>query len=76
MDGICKDFERALKKLNPTLPSITYEINDLNSYIDAMPDLSALVFDPQTKTYLPCSKAWIKNEVYNNLRKASKGGRY
>lgn len=45
-------------ELNPTLRSITYDIGDLYSYIDQMPDLSALVFDPQLQAYIPYGKDW------------------
>ena len=37
--GICNDFERRLRELNPQLRSITYDIGDLYSWIDNMPDL-------------------------------------
>lgn len=37
--GICNDFERKLRELNPQLRSITYDIGDLYSWIDNMPDL-------------------------------------
>ena len=35
-----------------------YDIGDLYSYIDQMPDLSALVFDPQLQAYVPYGKDW------------------
>ena len=41
--GLCRDFEKQLKRLNPNLPSITYDVQDLFLYIDNMPDMSALV---------------------------------
>jgi hypothetical protein len=47
-----------LAELNPNLRSITYDIGDLYSYIDQMPDLSALVFDPQLQAYIPFGKDW------------------
>ena len=37
-------FEKRLKQLNPNMRQITYDINDLYTYIDSLPDLSALVF--------------------------------
>ncbi|GAB4821677.1 hypothetical protein N2152v2_008723 [Parachlorella kessleri] len=60
MDGLCSTFERKLKELNPNLRSITYDIGDLYSYIDQMPDLSALVFDPQLAAYIPYGKDWLE----------------
>jgi len=41
--GICKVFEEHLKKQNPSLPSITYDISELFQFIDQITDLSCLV---------------------------------
>lgn len=43
MDGVVKLYEHKLKQLNPTVPNITYDISDLNSYLDSLFDISALV---------------------------------
>lgn len=37
--GICAEFERRLRELNPQLRAITYDIGDLYSWVDNMPDL-------------------------------------
>ena len=37
--GICGDFEHRLRELNPQLQNITYELSDLYSWIDNMPDM-------------------------------------
>jgi hypothetical protein len=50
MDGVCQMFEKRLKELNPSMRSITYDINDLYHYIDLLPDLSALVLAPGAST--------------------------
>ena len=34
MEGVCKLYEEHLKKTNPTLPSITYDISQLFDFID------------------------------------------
>ena len=44
MDGVCGMFEKRLKALNPSMRQITYDINDLFTFIDSLPDLSALVY--------------------------------
>ena len=61
-------FEKQLKELNPQLRNITYEINDLQKYIDNFPDISVLVYEPQIQAYKPFSKDWIKRKVYQILR--------
>lgn len=43
MDGICQMYEHRLKQLNPNRRKITYDISDLFTFIDNLPDLSALV---------------------------------
>ena len=63
---------RASQELNPTMRNITYDINDLYSYIDSMPDLSCLVFDPATGQYAPFTKEWIKKRVYVLLKKQAR----
>ena len=37
-------FERRLKELNPTLPTISYDIADLYAYLDTFHDFSSLVY--------------------------------
>jgi hypothetical protein len=43
MDGVVKLYEHKLKQLNPSVPDITYDLSDLNSYLDSLYDISALV---------------------------------
>lgn len=40
---IVKLYEKKLKELNPTVVKITYDVKDLNNYIDHLTDLCALV---------------------------------
>ena len=51
------------------MPNITYNINDLYNFIDSVPDLSCLVYDANTGTYVPYDKAWMKRKVYHLLKK-------
>ena len=34
MEGVCKIYEEHLKKTNPNLPSITYDISQLFDFVD------------------------------------------
>ncbi|KAK9822635.1 hypothetical protein WJX81_001605 [Elliptochloris bilobata] len=43
IDGVCGLFEKRLKELNPTRRQITYDVQDLFTFIDHMQDMSALV---------------------------------
>ena len=73
--GICKVFEEHLKKRNPTSPSITYDISELFEFVDQISDLSCLVFQKPTGQYKPHNKEWIKQEIFQLLRKQAAGGK-
>jgi hypothetical protein len=72
MNGVIKLYEQKLKQLNPNLKTITYDISDLFNFIDAIGDISALVFSPETSQYVPYSKEWIKKRVYTHLKSMAK----
>lgn len=67
--GVCKMYEKKLKQLNPTVRQISYDIADLFRYVDSLGDLCCLVFDPATNQYSPHNKEWIKDRVFNILKK-------
>lgn len=68
MEGICRIYEMDLKRKNPNIRSITYDISQLFDFIDGLTDLSCLVYQNNTKTYAPFSKEWIKEKIYVLLR--------
>ncbi|CAK5105676.1 unnamed protein product [Meloidogyne enterolobii] len=51
MEAVCKIYEEHLKKLNPDLPCIQYDISDLFKFIDRLADLCCLVLDKNV--YVP-----------------------
>ena len=69
MDGVCRMYERHLKKEYPTKKQITYDVANLFDYIQDMPDMSCLVFSDKYKVYEPKGKQWIKDEVLKHLKK-------
>jgi len=69
LEGVCKIFEEYLKRMNPNSPSITYDISQLFDFIDQLADLSCLVYQKSTGTYVPHNKDWIKEKIYVLLRK-------
>jgi len=69
MDGICETFEKRLRDANPSLNNITYDISDLYKYIDALTDMSALVFDPSLSAYAPFDRSWIKQQAFQRLKR-------
>jgi hypothetical protein len=44
MEGVCKIYEEHLKRLNPNIPSITYDIAQLFDFIDQVPILTNTFF--------------------------------
>ena len=69
MEGVCKMFEEHLKRQNPNIPSITYDISQLFDFIDQLADLSCLVYQRSSNTYAPYNKDWIKEKIYILLRR-------
>ncbi|GMT31060.1 hypothetical protein PFISCL1PPCAC_22357, partial [Pristionchus fissidentatus] len=68
LEGICKIFEEFLKKQNPTMQSITYDVSHLFEFVDKLSDLSLLVFNKDTASYTPHNKEWIKDRIFQLLR--------
>jgi len=69
LEGVCKIYEEHLKRMNPNIPSITYDISQLFDFIDQLADLSCLVYQRSTNTYAPYNKSWIKEKIYALLRR-------
>lgn len=62
-------FEQKLKQHNPNVSNITYDIQQLYTYIDNLRDMAALVYEEKIGGYLPRNKEWIKQRVYKHLKK-------
>lgn len=71
LEGVCRIYEDHLKRRNPSVPQITYDISQLFDFIDQLRDLSCLVYQKSTNTYAPYSKSWLKEKIYVLLRKAA-----
>lgn len=67
--AICRMFEMRLKEQHPDESQITYEVADLFRYVDQMYDMACLVFSPESNTYVPRNKEWIKEQVYQHLKR-------
>lgn len=68
MDGVCALFEKQLRSSDPSLRNISYEISALYTYIDSLPDITALVFEPRLKAYIPHDRQWIKQQSFLHLK--------
>ena len=69
MNGVCTMFEKRLKEMYPHMKDITYDIADLYNYVDALADLSAMVYDPKLNAYQPYNKEWVKKKCFAHLKK-------
>eukprot|EP00727_Mastigamoeba_balamuthi_P009466 m51a1_g5141 putative enhancer of rudimentary homolog (105) ;mRNA; r:23949-24476 len=77
VDGVCRLYEQKLKSMHQNAQNITYDVSDLMTYIDSLADLSALQADAQSGLYIPRNRAWIKQQVYQQLRRqVQQGGHY
>ncbi|CAD5114431.1 DgyrCDS3563 [Dimorphilus gyrociliatus] len=75
LEGVCKIYEEYLKRLNPDSPSITYDISQLFQFVDNLADLSCLVYQKSSSTYVPHNKDWIKEKIYVLLRRQAGGNK-
>jgi hypothetical protein len=71
MDGICKLYELHLKKLNPNKTTVRYDVSDLFQYVDELGDLSCLMYDAKTSSYVPYGREWVKTSLLKRLKKIS-----
>eukprot|EP00756_Hemistasia_phaeocysticola_P026655 Hpha_TRINITY_DN16076_c0_g6::TRINITY_DN16076_c0_g6_i1::g.119087::m.119087 len=69
LDGVCQMYETRLKQQNPVKKHLEYDIGDLLKFVDSLTDLSLLVFDNATKLYRPYGRDWVKNKVFQHLRR-------
>ena len=65
-------FEKRLKEMYPHMKDITYDIADLYNYVDALADLSAMVYDPKLNAYQPFNKEWVKKKCFAHLKKQAR----
>uniref|UniRef100_A0A182MJE4 Enhancer of rudimentary homolog n=1 Tax=Anopheles culicifacies TaxID=139723 RepID=A0A182MJE4_9DIPT len=72
LEGVCSIYEEHLKKCNPGKRTITYDDEQLFEYMDQFTDFACLVYQPDLGTYMPRTKKWIKQEVFNMLVNVAK----
>lgn len=71
---MCKIYERHLKAERPGETKISYDLTDLFAYIDALPDMAALVLDESSGTYRPHTKEWVKETILASLQQQVAAG--
>ncbi|KAG8082555.1 hypothetical protein GUJ93_ZPchr0014g47125 [Zizania palustris] len=69
LDGICGLYERKIRDINPMARHLTYDINDLYNFIDGLNDISALVYDQSIHAFLPYDRRWIKQKMFQHLKR-------
>ncbi|KAL6767581.1 hypothetical protein ACKKBF_B35815 [Auxenochlorella protothecoides x Auxenochlorella symbiontica] len=68
LTGICSMYEKLLRELNPHLAEMTYELDDLFAYLDRLPEVSMLIYDPSLDAYTPHTRAWVKKAALAQLQ--------
>ncbi|CAG9862181.1 unnamed protein product [Phyllotreta striolata] len=71
LEGVCKIYEKHLKRRNPNTPTISYDLSQLFDFIDQLADLSCLVYQKSVNAYAPYNKDWIKEKIYILMRQAA-----
>eukprot|EP00619_Florenciella_sp_RCC1007_P011166 CAMPEP_0205906206 /NCGR_PEP_ID=MMETSP1325-20131115/1814_1 /ASSEMBLY_ACC=CAM_ASM_000708 /TAXON_ID=236786 /ORGANISM="Florenciella sp., Strain RCC1007" /LENGTH=94 /DNA_ID=CAMNT_0053272203 /DNA_START=28 /DNA_END=309 /DNA_ORIENTATION=+ len=51
LEQVINLYERKLKEMNPQATNITYDISDLNNYIDSLSDMTMMVLDERQGLY-------------------------
>ena len=67
MNGVINMYEDYLHKINKGVKNITYKIEHLYRYIDALPQLAAMVQDSKSGQYTPRGKNWFKEKILEKL---------
>ncbi len=64
LQGVCAVFEGRLRELNPGRAQLTYDVADLFAWLDRLPDLSVLVYEPRARLYEPHGRAFVKAQLH------------
>jgi hypothetical protein len=64
LQGICSVFEGKLRELNPGRAQLTYDVADLFAWLDRLPDLSVLIYEPRARLYEPHGRAFVKAQLH------------
>lgn len=54
-------------------PCVATAVKELLAWIDSMPDMACLVFQPSNGHYEPCDREWLKASVFEHLKRAAEG---
>ncbi|KAK8794611.1 hypothetical protein WA158_001592 [Blastocystis sp. Blastoise] len=71
VNEIIRIFERELKRLNPRLVNITYDINNIFQYIDSLSEITILI-NEYDNNYKLFGKEHIKSRIYNLFNRQSR----
>ncbi|XP_022208291.1 enhancer of rudimentary homolog [Drosophila obscura] len=71
MERVCKTYEGVLKRENPKMRIITYDITELFQFIDMLKDITCLVHQRDTNEYVPRNRDWIKDQIHAKLHRTS-----
>lgn len=69
LEFIVKLFEDRLRSQLSSKENFTYDLGQLFSYVDGVPDMFCLVYNEQGRNFTPHGKDWIKSKLYKILSK-------
>lgn len=73
-DAVVRMYEERLKSLTPDVANITYDAQDLFRHLDNLHDISVLVLDESSRSYVPHPRDFIKSEIFAHLKRQAGGG--
>uniref|UniRef100_A0A7S2C6V8 Enhancer of rudimentary homolog n=1 Tax=Florenciella parvula TaxID=236787 RepID=A0A7S2C6V8_9STRA len=68
LERVIKLYEQKLKEMNPQASNITYDISNLNEFIDSLYDITLMVLDERAGLYEGLSKADVKKCILAFLK--------
>eukprot|EP00450_Noctiluca_scintillans_P028572 CAMPEP_0194543626 /NCGR_PEP_ID=MMETSP0253-20130528/86120_1 /TAXON_ID=2966 /ORGANISM="Noctiluca scintillans" /LENGTH=102 /DNA_ID=CAMNT_0039390411 /DNA_START=15 /DNA_END=323 /DNA_ORIENTATION=- len=67
LDGVCQMYRQSLK--SRTMSSADESPDALVNFLDGLGDISCLVFNPTSNSYVPHNLKWIRAKIVDYLEK-------
>ena len=68
LDYLISIYENELRRLNPKMRNFSYDIADLNKFLNSYTDLACMMFNNKTQQYVPHDRKWINDQIFQRAR--------
>ncbi|KAJ4460427.1 putative enhancer of rudimentary [Paratrimastix pyriformis] len=76
LDGLCQLYEEKLQQGSPEMvaqqTAQPRTLDALFRYVDGFQDMGVLVYTPAIDGYRPYNREWVKEKLYEHLRRAGR----